>query len=58
MRVHSTVGEQHELLPGPEGGHPDLLEVILAQAGEGAKVNLLAEEQVRVLGQALQRRWR
>jgi hypothetical protein len=48
-----TVGEQHQLLPGPKGGDADLLEVLLRQRREGVTVNLVSQENVGVLGKAL-----
>ena len=48
-----TIGKELHLLPGPEGLDADLLEVVVGEGGEGVKVDLVAEEEVGVLGQAL-----
>ena len=46
-------GEQEQLLPGPEGRDPYLLELLVSQGGEGLEVDLVAEEDISVLTQTL-----
>ena len=54
LQLTQAVSEAGELFPGAERLHADLLEVRLAELRERLQVDLVPQEEVSVLRQALQ----
>ena len=42
--------QQEKLLPRPEGGNPDLLQLLVSEGGEGGQIDLVTHKDVRVPG--------